>query len=123
MKPDTHYPTFDELMAQRTQARYREACRRAQDVLRLLRARHIGVQVCGSLVRGPTSPDRPFHRASDVDFLITSLPDPSLRYGIETDVELAMGDLPFDVVYADEVRPGPLKDALMREARDETPLC
>jgi predicted nucleotidyltransferase len=52
--------------------------------------------ITGSLARNKFGPH------SDVDFLITSCPR-HLKYAIEGTVEDALGGLPFDVVYLDEV--------------------
>ena len=51
----------------------------------------------GSLAEGKFGP------TSDVDFLVAKCP-PSLKYRIEADVEDAMGDIAFDVIYSDEAR-------------------
>ena len=114
MLDQAQYPTYDELIAQRTEARYQEAKRRAKSVLRMLQGRGIGALVFGSLVRGPHAESRRFRLDSDVDFLITSLPDNRCRYDVETDVETLMGDIPFDVVYWDEVH-SPIMRQTMRE--------
>jgi predicted nucleotidyltransferase len=52
--------------------------------------------VTGSLARGGFGP------ASDVDLLVTACPR-QLKYAIEGIVEDALGGIPFDVVYLDEV--------------------
>jgi predicted nucleotidyltransferase len=52
--------------------------------------------ITGSLARSTFGP------WSDVDFLITSCPR-HLKYAIEGSVEDALGGLPFDVVYLDEI--------------------
>ncbi|MHB8255118.1 MAG: hypothetical protein ACYDEV_15845 [Acidiferrobacter sp.] len=122
MPNQAKYPTYDELIAERTDARYQEAKRCAGSVLRMLRERDIGAMVFGSLVRGPHAGHGRFRFDSDVDFLITSLPENRLRYDVETDVETIMGAIPFDVVYWDEVRSPLMRKTMMEGAVDEAPL-
>ena len=88
---------LSEIRADRLALRRVEASTRAQSVLQFLTKRGIQARIIGSLADGR------FALHSDVDFLITHLPDPRLRYAIEGDVEDIMGPIPFDVVYQDEV--------------------
>lgn len=88
---------LSEIRADRLALRRVEASARAQSVLQALAKRGIQARIIGSLADGR------FALHSDVDFLITHLPDPRLRYAIEGDVEDIMGPIPFDVVYQDEV--------------------
>ena len=73
-----------------------QAVRGAQDASSALREMGVNVLVTGSLARGEFGPH------SDVDFLVTACPR-HLKYAIEGIVEDALGGLPFDVVYQDEV--------------------
>ena len=95
--PRTRYPLLDALRETRRQARERTAHSAAAAVLRRLRSRGVRVVVFGSLANGR------FGLHSDFDFLVLACP-PALRYRIETDVETCMQGMPFDVVYADEIR-------------------
>ena len=61
-----------------------------------LERRGVEVVVTGSLARGA------FGLHSDVDFVVVSCPR-SLKYAIEAVVEDELGDIPFDVVYHDEI--------------------
>lgn len=56
----------------------------------------VEARIFGSLAMGI------FSSRSDVDFLVVSCPT-ELKYTIEGRVEDLMGDLPFDVVYLDEI--------------------
>ena len=58
----------------------------------------VRVVVTGSLARGT------FGIHSDIDLLVTSCPR-RLKYAIEGTIEDALGGLPFDVVYIDELPP------------------
>lgn len=78
---------------------------RRQRVIQLVRLavddlRSLGVEarIFGSLAAGS------FGDRSDVDFLVVSCPS-ELKYTIEGRVEDRLGDLPFDVVYLDEIPP------------------
>lgn len=77
--------------------RHREAVRRAARTLDQLRVRGVDAKVVGSLA------ERKFGPASDVDFLVIRCPT-ELKYRIEWIVEDEMGDIPFDLVYREEVR-------------------
>ena len=83
--------------AQRHLAERRTLARaRAAAALRALRAIGVRAHTIGSLSNGR------FALHSDVDLLVTRCPL-ALKYGIEHVVERVLGDLPFDVVYADEI--------------------
>lgn len=68
----------------------------------------------GSLARAT------FAGPSDVDLLVVSCP-PEWRYRLESVVEDAVGDPPFDVIYLDEV-PAPRRETLLAEARRASDL-
>lgn len=69
---------------------------RAAEVMDRLDRKGVSVLVTGSLADGD------FGLFSDVDFLVTACPRP-LKYAIEGLVEDLMGELPFDVIYLDEL--------------------
>jgi predicted nucleotidyltransferase len=77
-------------------ARRDRAIARARTVIEELARLGVTTQIIGSLAAGQ------FGLHSDVDFLIIDTPD-FLRYAIEWRVEDIMGDIPFDVIYLDEV--------------------
>ncbi len=87
------------------------AARRASAALSRL---GIDARVVGSLARSS------FAGHSDIDLLILSCP-PAWRYRLESIVEDAVGGLPFDVIYLDEVPPH-RRDALLAEARHASAL-
>lgn len=91
-------PTLDELLTRHTQERAAKARTAAARALRALGRLGVEARLIGSLARG----DHRLH--SDIDILIVRCPD-ELRYRIEGLVEDALGGLPFDVVYLDEVAP------------------
>jgi predicted nucleotidyltransferase len=70
----------------------------------------VTARVIGSLAAGRFGP------GSDVDFLIMECPR-HLKYAIEGVVEDHLGELPFDVVYIDEI-PSWKLDRFTREAID-----
>lgn len=76
--------------------RERQARDRAAMVLQALKERDVDAVIFGSLASGK------FYLDSDVDFLIRACPR-QLKYRIELLVEDLMDDIPFDVVYRDEV--------------------
>jgi predicted nucleotidyltransferase len=100
---------LEHLVAQRVDARRKDAEAATARVLTGLRSRGVVVEIVGSLARGS------FDLTSDVDFLVLSCP-PHLRYAIEADVEDEMAGLPFDVIYLDEVRSDVLRQKLLAEA-------
>lgn len=69
------------------------AAKQAEDALAQLGAR---VMVTGSLARDD------FGVHSDIDLLVTSCPR-SLKYTLEAKVEDILMDIPFDLVYLDEL--------------------
>lgn len=81
------------------------ALERARAAVTAMEAKGLSVLLTGSLARGD------FGRYSDVDFLITLCPR-EWKYRIESVVEDLMLDVPFDVIYEDELGPG--KARLMR---------
>lgn len=62
----------------------------------MMKKKSISALVIGSLAKDRFGPD------SDIDFLLTSCPR-KYKYAIEAEVEDILGDLPFDVVYLDEI--------------------
>jgi predicted nucleotidyltransferase len=74
----------------------------------------VAALVTGSLARGR------FGLHSDVDLLITSCPR-SRKYAIEGVVEDALGGLPFDVIYLDEI-PAHRRDEFVAGAADARDL-
>jgi predicted nucleotidyltransferase len=76
--------------------RERTAFARAATVLETLQKRGVDAVVSGSLAAGRFGP------GSDVDFLVRACPE-HLRYALEAAVEDIMLDIPFDLVYRDEL--------------------
>jgi predicted nucleotidyltransferase len=62
----------------------------------MMEEKGISALVIGSLAKGKFGPD------SDIDFLLTSCPR-KFKYAIEAEVEDILGDLPFDVIYLEEI--------------------
>lgn len=87
---------IDEVASSRLRERLDLATSRAAKVIQFLSTKGVKARVVGSLVK-----DR-FALHSDVDFLIDECPR-QLKYSIESDVESIMLDIPFDVIYQDEV--------------------
>jgi predicted nucleotidyltransferase len=77
-------------------ARRVRAVRGAKAALMDLAARGVSAVVTGSLADGT------FGAGSDVDLLVTNCPK-ELKYTIEGLVEDHLGDIPFDVIYQDEI--------------------
>jgi predicted nucleotidyltransferase len=77
-------------------SREQAACSRAAAVLKALQTRGVDAVVTGSLAA------RNFGPGSDVDFLVRACPE-HLRYALEAAVEDIMLDIPFDLVYRDEL--------------------
>lgn len=102
------------LVERRTAERRRLALARARVVLDWLAGLGVEAAVVGSLARGT------FRDHSDVDFLVLSCP-PDLRYAVEGGVEDRMEDLPFDVLYLDELRE-PFRQRVLTEARRASDL-
>jgi len=86
------------------------AVSRARGACLALAGMGVTARVIGSLATGRFGP------GSDVDFLIMECPR-HLKYRIEGVVEDCLGDLPFDVVYIDEI-PAWKRDRFTREAMD-----
>jgi predicted nucleotidyltransferase len=76
--------------------RREQAISGAQAAVSALAELGVTAVITGSLARDTFGP------YSDVDFLITDCPR-HLKYAIEGTVEDALGGLPFDVVYLDEI--------------------
>jgi predicted nucleotidyltransferase len=76
--------------------RRRRAIAGARAAVDMMKEKGVSALVIGSLAKGH------FGAHSDVDFLLTSCPR-EYKYAIEAKVEDIMGDLPFDVVYLEEI--------------------
>jgi predicted nucleotidyltransferase len=76
--------------------RRRRAIARTRAAVDMMKEKGISALVIGSLAKGTFGPD------SDIDFLLTSCPR-KYKYAIEAKVEDILGDLPFDVVYLEEI--------------------
>lgn len=87
---------IDDVARSRLRARREVATSRAADVIQTLSTKGVQARVVGSLTG-----DR-FALHSDVDFLVEKCPK-ELKYSIESIVESIMLDIPFDVIYQDEV--------------------
>ena len=96
---------LDRLLAARLPARRAQATQRAGEVLRQLHSMGVEAAVFGSLVTGH------FKLHSDVDFLVRRVPS-TLKYRLEGIVDRIMGDIPFSLVYEEEVRAEMLRGAL-----------
>ncbi len=105
---------LERLLAERTRARRQAALDRARAAIDDLARLGVSARLCGSLATGR------FRLHSDVDILVTECPE-RLRYAIEGVVEDQLRDLPFDVVYLDEVAPDRAA-RLLAEARDARDL-
>lgn len=90
------YKTLDELDAERLSERFVRAKNGASLALAWLKEKGIRAGVIGSFARGD------FTLWSDVDFVIEACPE-ALRYTFEDFLERFMSDIPFDVIYKDEV--------------------
>lgn len=89
---------LERILRKQAEQRRATALLRAATAVDRLQNMGIKVQIIGSLAESR------FQAHSDVDFLIERLADPSRRYTLEDIVEDVLQDIPFDVVYADEVR-------------------
>ena len=87
---------IDEVVSSRLRERRDLATSRAAKVVQVLSTQGVRARVVGSLIE-----DR-FALHSDVDFLVERCPR-QLKYSIESVVESVMLDIPFDVIYQDEV--------------------
>ncbi len=86
-----------EVVRSRLKERRDIASSRAAMVIQFLADKGVKARVVGSLA------ENRFALHSDVDFLVEICPR-QLKYGIESDVESIMLDIPFDVIYQDEVK-------------------
>jgi len=77
-----------------------------------LEQRAIKVLVTGSLA------DDTFDLHSDIDFLVVEYPR-AMKYALEGIVEDALGNIPFDVIYLDEVAPRKLRSFTEKARRVE----
>jgi predicted nucleotidyltransferase len=75
-----------------------DAVAAATRAVRELEQKSVEVLVTGSLADGS------FDLHSDIDFLVINCPR-EMKYALEGIVEDALGDIPFDVIYLDEVAP------------------
>ena len=89
--PDQQKSTADGI-----EARRQRAIAGARAVVEMMRAKEITALAIGSLAKGK------FGLYSDIDFLVTSCPR-QYKYAIEAKVEDILCDLPFDVVYLEEI--------------------
>lgn len=87
---------IDDVVNSRLRERFGRATSRAGAVTRALASQGVRVRVVGSLADGR------FALHSDVDFLVEECPR-QLKYSIESMVESIMLDIPFDVIYQDEL--------------------
>lgn len=92
----------EDVAKSRLQERCSSAIFRSKKVLQLLESLGVKARVVGSLAE-----DR-FALHSDVDFLIENCPR-QFKYSIESRVESVMLDIPFDVIYDDEMCQPPLR--------------
>jgi len=86
------------------------AIERTKAAVAALAAVGVEARVVGSLASGEFMP------TSDVDLLVTRCPR-DLKYSIEGTVEDILGDIAFDVLYLEEVRPE-RRDELLRHSAD-----
>lgn len=86
----------DKVASSRLKERREIASSRAAIVIQFLADKGVQARVVGSLA------ENRFALHSDVDFLVEICPR-QLKYSIESDVESIMLDIPFDVIYEDEV--------------------
>lgn len=91
---------IEQIFEQQRAAREAKARMGATTALKRLAAKGIEARLIGSLAPGSA---RAFSRYSDVDILVLQIPSEYWRYRVEGLVEEALGGLPFDVVYADEI--------------------
>jgi predicted nucleotidyltransferase len=84
----------------------------ARQAIAALERKHVKALVTGSLA------DNSFDLHSDVDILITQCPR-EMKYAIEAIVEDALGTIPFDVIYLDEIAPRKLRSFTEKARRVE----
>ena len=87
---------LDRIMTARADQRRAVARDRARLVFATLKDLGVEARLVGSLAKGT------FHGKSDVDFLILSAPG-ELKYALEAKVEAVMADIPFDVLYLEDL--------------------
>lgn len=102
------------MISEKPASRRRRAIERARLAVGDLRTLGVEAKVVGSLARGT------FAEGSDVDFLVVSCPA-HLKYAIEGSVEDRMEEIPFDVIYLDEIPAGKLH-RFTRDAVDASRL-
>jgi len=84
----------------------------ARQAIAALARKQVEALVTGSLA------DKNFDLHSDVDFLITQCPR-DMKYAVEGIVEDALGTIPFDVIYLDEIEPRKLRSFADKARRAE----
>ena len=84
----------------------------AKKAITELERRHVKALVTGSLA------DDSFSLHSDVDFLILECPR-RMKYALEGIIEDALGKIPFDVIYLDEVAPRKIRSFREKARRVE----
>jgi|AOMQ01.1.fsa_nt_gi predicted nucleotidyltransferase len=89
---------LERVLQKHSEQRRTTALQRATVAVNMLQDMGVKVRIIGSLAEGR------FRTHSDVDFLVEHLADPAQRYALESVVEDTLQGIPFDVVYADEVR-------------------
>ncbi|WP_305042319.1 type II toxin-antitoxin system prevent-host-death family antitoxin [Geoalkalibacter sp.] len=114
--PPTAYPTLAQLRADDLGQRTAKALAGARRVLAYLESLGAEAGVVGSLAR------HRFRRHSDVDFLILSIPD-NRRYAVEGEIEKLLGrEIPFHVLYLDEIDDPQWRAKLLAEVKDGSAL-
>ncbi|MDO3377166.1 type II toxin-antitoxin system prevent-host-death family antitoxin [Geoalkalibacter halelectricus] len=113
--PNT-YPTLRQLRAEDLSQHKAKALAGARRVLGYLESLGAKAAVVGSLARNR------FRLHSDVDFLILSIPN-NRRYTVEGQIEKLIGrDIPFHVLYLDEIEDPQWRARLLNEAKDGSTL-
>lgn len=84
----------------------------ARRAVAALERKQVGALITGSLADGG------FDMHSDIDFLIVECPR-HMKYALEGIVEDALGGLPFDVIYIDDVAPRKLRSFTEKAVRVE----
>lgn len=110
------YPTLEQLRAGDLSRRKAKALAGARRVLAYLESLGAKAAVVGSLARNR------FRLHSDVDFLILSIPE-NRRYRVEGEIEKLIGrEIPFHVLYLDEIDDPQWRAKLLDEVRDGSAL-
>lgn len=115
------YPTWEERVHRRTAVRFVDALERARSVLRYIRGAGVDIRVFGSLVHGMDAEYRPFDEHSDVDFIVFSHVDEAERDALPRAVESLMGQLPVDLLFAEDIGDARLRQRLEESAVAELP--